>query len=78
MLILRRYVGEEIIVWQAGKSFKVRIVVQGINDDGSVKLGFEADESINIDRKEIYNRKRKAAPGICAPGTYTTRGQDND
>ena len=49
MLILSRRAGEKIIIGDR----EVEVVVISF-DKGQVKLGFEADKNIKINREEIY------------------------
>ena len=60
MLVLRRRVGERIII---GDSFEVVILrVRG----GKVRLGFTAPSTVRVDRQEA--RKRLEAEGTPAAG----------
>lgn len=50
MLVLRRRIGEEIVI-----DGQIRLVVLGIK--GSVtKLGFIAPATVRVDRKELHDR----------------------
>lgn len=52
MLILTRKPGESVVI---GKDAGVKIVVLNVNSN-QVKLGFEADPSIVVNREEIHKR----------------------
>lgn len=55
MLVLSRKVGEKIVIGN-GNGIVV-LTVLGINWDGNaIKLGFEADKTIPIHRKEVVDR----------------------
>lgn len=59
MLCLGRKIGESVMIGD-----DIKVVVLDINK-GSVRLGFEADTSIEIHRKEVYNAiKRDEAKGL--------------
>lgn len=52
MLVLNRKIGEKVIIAEG------EIVIQVVEVRGDrVKLGFEADPSIPIDREEIHKQK---------------------
>lgn len=53
MLVLDRKVGESIILGD-----NIEVVVVEVRD-GRVKLGFEADRSVTILRKEIYDEVKR-------------------
>ncbi len=57
MLVLTRFPGESIVI---GGS--IIVTVNEIRD-GAVRLGFEADPSIVIDRLEIHNLKLREKEG---------------
>jgi carbon storage regulator len=54
MLMLNRKVGEKIYI-----DDDIVIVITRIAN-GTVQLGFEAEENIIIDREEIYQKKKAA------------------
>ena len=59
MLCLGRKIGESVMIGD-----DVKVIVLDI-EGNSVRLGFEADKSIEIHRKEIYNAiKRDEAKGL--------------
>jgi carbon storage regulator CsrA len=64
MLVLGRLLNEEIIV-RCGCG-EVRIVVVGFRA-GRVRLGFEADRSIEIDRGEVRESKDRNPNGGPRP-----------
>lgn len=53
MLVLNRKVGESIII-----DDEIEVIILEVKD-GKVKLGIEADESITILRKEVYDEVRE-------------------
>jgi carbon storage regulator len=53
MLILTRRIGEEIFIDKA--QIKIKVIYAR---NGSVAIGINAPKSIDVDRKEIYLRKR--------------------
>lgn len=55
MLVLSRKTSENVIIAVAGGITVKILSVKGNN----VKLGFEADESVEIDREEVFKRKSK-------------------
>jgi carbon storage regulator len=55
MLVLTRKIGEVIVI---GEHCDIRIVVLGTRGN-NVRLGFEADPSIQINREEIYDRIKR-------------------
>ena len=55
-LVLTRKTDEEIIISTEGKQVVCSIAVSKI-DRNSVRLSFEADPALRIDRKEIYQSK---------------------
>ena len=55
MLVLSRKTSENVIIAAAGGITVKILSVKGNN----VKLGFEADESVEIDREEVFKRKNK-------------------
>lgn len=58
MLNLTRYAGEKIVIWRDGRAL-VTLVVDGVDEDGRVNLGFSAPRDILIDREEVYKRRVK-------------------
>lgn len=57
MLVLKRYEDERVIIkTPSGELIKVMIVK---TDRNSVKVGFEADRDVTIDREEVYERRVK-------------------
>jgi carbon storage regulator CsrA len=54
MLVLKRVLGEEVVIGE-GDDAVVVTVVAIVN--GSVRLGFTAREDIPIDRREIWEQK---------------------
>jgi carbon storage regulator len=56
MLVLSRKVGESVIVGQGFEKVKVTVLeVSG----GKIRLGFEADASIPINREEVWKAKQE-------------------
>jgi carbon storage regulator len=60
MLVLTRKVGEEIIIDE-----DIRITIVGIRGD-RVRLGITAPREKVVDRREIYERRRRSGPGRAA------------
>jgi carbon storage regulator CsrA len=59
MLVLSRKVGETIVITGLpGQTRELKVSVVGLRD-GRVKLGFEADTDVRIDRSEVWNRRSK-------------------
>jgi carbon storage regulator len=58
MLILSRRISESLIVGDRA----IVIKVLGINGN-QVRLGIEADKNIQVDREEVFLRKRKEEQG---------------
>lgn len=58
MLVLSRHKNESIII-ELPEGKIIEMVVVGIRSD-KVRLGINADKSISVNRKEIYERKRDA------------------
>jgi carbon storage regulator len=56
MLVLTRKVGEEIIIDE-----EIRITIVGIRGD-RVRLGITAPREKAVDRREIYERRRRPGP----------------
>lgn len=54
MLVLKRFVGEEVVVGE-GDNAVIVTVVEVLK--GGVRLGFTAPEGIPIDRREIRDKK---------------------
>jgi carbon storage regulator CsrA len=54
MLILERLVGETVVI-----DGPVKVTVQKIRKGGRVRLSFEADKSVTIDRLEVHEAKQK-------------------
>lgn len=74
VLYLTRYPKEKIILWQDGKVV-AKIVVDSVSDSGEVKLGVSAPRALNVDREELYERKRKEVEsGNRAEFNYNNRG----
>ncbi len=57
MLVLSREKGQSVIIGDQ----EVEIVVIEVHGN-KVRLGFKADRSIDINRKEIYEEKKAADP----------------
>jgi len=57
MLVLTRRKGESVEIGN-----DIRIVVIDVAPNGQVKLGFEADAGIIINRSEIAERIRRGVP----------------
>ena len=55
MLVLSRRVGQSVICGRG--VHQVRVILAGVKDDVSVRLGFEADQSVNIYREELGDQK---------------------
>lgn len=73
MLYLTRYPKEEVVIWKDGKVI-ARIVVECVNECGNVSLGIDASQDINIDRKELYDRKKKeVVPNDRMESDYSDR-----
>ncbi|PNR87037.1 carbon storage regulator [Petrotoga sp. 9T1HF07.CasAA.8.2] len=51
MLILSRKIGESIVIQVGNRKIKLIMVEQ---DNGSIKIGFEAPKDIKIYREEVY------------------------
>lgn len=62
MLVLSRKATESIVISQDGKPIATVKVVS--TDRGVVKLGIDAEQSIDIDREEIARTRRPAIPGV--------------
>ncbi|POZ93221.1 carbon storage regulator [Petrotoga halophila] len=61
MLILTRKIGESIVIQVGNRIIKLIMVEQ---DNGSIKIGFEAPQDIKIYREEVYEeivKQNKAA-----------------
>ena len=54
MLILSRNINQVVVI-----DDDIRVVVLGVQGN-QVKLGFEADKSVAIDRSEVYEAKRRS------------------
>lgn len=58
MLILTRKVDQRIVIW--GQGFPtVTLTVTELRDH-IVRIGFHADNSVNVDREEIYLAKQRS------------------
>ncbi|BBE30450.1 hypothetical protein OSSY52_05910 [Tepiditoga spiralis] len=55
MLILSRKKGESIIIKTNDKTIKIKI----LENNGDIKIGFEADKDIKIYRNELYEEIAK-------------------
>ncbi|ABX31132.1 carbon storage regulator, CsrA [Petrotoga mobilis SJ95] len=51
MLILSRKIGESIVIQVGNRKIKLIMVEQ---DNGNIKIGFEAPKDIKIYREEVY------------------------
>jgi len=61
LLILTRKIGESIVIQVGNRIIKLIMVEQ---DNGSIKIGFEAPQDIKIYREEVYEeivKQNKAA-----------------
>jgi len=61
LLILSRKIGESIVIQVGNRKIKLIMVEQ---DNGSMKIGFEAPKDIKIYREEVYEeivKQNKAA-----------------
>jgi carbon storage regulator CsrA len=56
LLVLQRKVGEGVTITVDGR--RVRVSVVQVRDFDRVRLGFEADDDVIIDRDEVDARKR--------------------
>lgn len=54
MLVLYRRTRQSVMVGP-----DIEVVVLGIEDDGSVRLGFDAPDDVVIDRREIFDSKQR-------------------
>lgn len=52
MLVLSRFVGEDVIIKCGGQRITVRLVN---SRNGKARIGFEADESVTIHRQEVQD-----------------------
>ncbi len=68
MLVLSRKIGEEIVLWIGGEVVRMSITrVDAYRGQRySMRIQFDAPLSVNIDRKEIYDRKMLEGPQACA------------
>jgi carbon storage regulator len=57
MLVLTRKIGEEIMIDK-----EIRITIVDIRGD-RVRLGITAPQEKVVDRREIYERRRRSCPG---------------
>jgi carbon storage regulator len=57
MLVLTRKIGEEIIIDE-----EIRITIVAVRGD-RVRLGITAPRETVVDRREIYERRRRPGPG---------------
>jgi len=60
MLVLKRRVGQSIIISRGDDLIKVKVIDR--QGDG-VRLGIEADPSVIVNREEIYEEIQKAKAG---------------
>jgi len=61
LLILSRKIGESVVIKVGNRKIKLTMVEQ---DNGSIKIGFEAPKDIKIYRQEVYEeivKQNKAA-----------------
>lgn len=58
MLVLERKPREVIIIRVCGKT--IRVTVNSISRN-AVRIGFEADSDVLIDREEVYESKQQGA-----------------
>lgn len=56
MLVLHRKLNEEIVIVVAGREIVVKLV--SVGGDGA-RIGIVAERDVRIDRREIYDKKRK-------------------
>jgi carbon storage regulator CsrA len=60
MLVLGRKVGEKIVIQPPG-STPIILTICKIDPNGNIRLGFEADREITIDRMEVWESKQAEA-----------------
>lgn len=58
MLVLQRKLGEEIIITVNGREIVVKLL--SVGGDGA-RIGVIADRDVAVDRREVYEAKRKGA-----------------
>ena len=70
MLVLSRHVNEGITVTDADGNVVLEVVVVELSQ-GRVKIGFNAERSITVDRNEVWKAKMlsKAAIELTEPGS---------
>jgi sRNA-binding carbon storage regulator CsrA len=64
MLVLTRSTSESIII--SGPGLTRPIVLTILRSPGKVRLGIDADPSLQIDRDEVHNRKQAEREGGAA------------
>jgi carbon storage regulator CsrA len=60
VLILSRFLNESIEI-RAGE-YVIKLMITEVREDGRVKIGFDADKSVTIHRKEIQDRVDAGLP----------------
>lgn len=70
MLVLSRHVNEGITVTDADGNVVLEVMVVELSQ-GRVKIGFNAERSITVDRNEVWKAKMlsKAAIELTEPGS---------
>lgn len=63
MLVLSRHVSEGITVTDADGNVVLEVVVVELSQ-GRVKIGFNAERSITVDRNEVWKAKMLSKPSI--------------
>ena len=66
MLVLKRQKGKRVFIHRGGEVLAI-VSVCGLESD-RVKLGFEAERDIGIDREEVYEANMRAASQRPAEG----------
>ena len=61
MLILTRRIGEAVTIGD-----NIRVIVLGVKGN-QVRLGFEAPREVEVNREEVYERRRLEAAQEAAP-----------
>ncbi len=64
MLVLSRYEGEEVAI-QMPDGTVVWVMVNKI-DRGKVRLGFRMPDEVIVDRKEVYEERKKNRAGVVS------------
>jgi carbon storage regulator CsrA len=72
MLVLTRRVGETVVITGLpGRTRELKVSVVELRD-GRVRLGFEADPDVSIDRSEVWDRKNVIVPADSSDGPAVT------